>query len=73
MSDVRVLSGNVINAANQPALSGNLMPVPDEIDAECTVSGELPEGLVGQFVRNGPNPAFEPIGRYHMFDGDGML
>lgn len=73
MSDVRVLSGNVINAANQPALSGNLMPVPDEIDAECTVTGELPEGLVGQFVRNGPNPAFEPIGRYHMFDGDGML
>ncbi len=24
-------------------------------------------------MRNGPNPAFEPIGRYHMFDGDGML
>jgi carotenoid cleavage dioxygenase len=25
------------------------------------------------FVRNGPNPQFSPIGRYHWFDGDGML
>jgi carotenoid cleavage dioxygenase len=25
------------------------------------------------FVRNGPNPQFAPKGRYHWFDGDGML
>jgi len=25
------------------------------------------------FVRNGPNPQWSPIGRYHWFDGDGML
>jgi carotenoid cleavage dioxygenase len=37
------------------------------------VSGEVPAGLVGSFVRNGPNPMFEPLGSYHMFDGDGML
>jgi carotenoid cleavage dioxygenase-like enzyme len=64
----------VTNAANQPDLSGNLFPIPDEIGpVSCTVTGELPAGLRGRFVRNGPNPVFEPIGRYHMFDGDGML
>jgi carotenoid cleavage dioxygenase len=25
------------------------------------------------FVRNGPNPQFAPVGKYHWFDGDGML
>ena len=64
----------VVNAANQPDLRGNLFPVADEMDvADCVVTGDLPEGLRGSFVRNGPNPAFEPIGGYHMFDGDGML
>ncbi len=68
------LLGSVTNDANQPDLVGNLFPVPDELDVEhCEVIGELPAGLSGQFVRNGPNPMFEPLGSYHMFDGDGML
>ena len=25
------------------------------------------------FLRNGPNPQFDPIGTYHWFEGDGML
>ena len=25
------------------------------------------------FLRNGPNPQFPPLGRYHWFDGDGMV
>lgn len=66
--------GAVINAARQPDLSGNLFPVPDELDAvDLAVTGTLPDGLRGRFVRNGPNPMFEPLGRYHLFDGDGML
>ena len=66
--------GNVTNAAEQPFLDGILFPVDDELDvAELQVTGEIPEGLRGDFVRNGPNPMFEPLGRYHMFDGDGML
>jgi len=65
---------HVTNAANQPDLRGNLAPVGDELDAErCAVTGEIPERLRGSFVRNGPNPMFEPLGSYHMFDGDGML
>jgi carotenoid cleavage dioxygenase len=37
------------------------------------VHGELPTGLRGAFLRNGPNPAFPPLGRHHLFDGDGMV
>jgi carotenoid cleavage dioxygenase-like enzyme len=65
---------SVSNRSNQPFLSGSLFPVGDEIDvASCTVTGEIPEALRGTFMQNGPNPRFEPLGRYHMFDGDGML
>ena len=74
MSDTFELTGRVTNEAGQPDLSGNLFPVAEETDvARCEVEGEIPEGLRGSFVRNGPNPMFEPIARYHMFDGDGML
>ncbi|MGB3029378.1 MAG: carotenoid oxygenase family protein [Candidatus Microthrix parvicella] len=68
------LASTVTNAANQPDLRGNLMPVRSEIDIDgCHVDGTIPTGLRGSFIRNGPNPAFEPLGSYHMFDGDGML
>jgi carotenoid cleavage dioxygenase-like enzyme len=68
------LTGQVTNAAEHSDLGGNMFPVDQEIDvAECSIVGEIPAGLQGSFVRNGPNPMFEPIGKYHMFDGDGML
>jgi carotenoid cleavage dioxygenase len=64
----------VTNVRNQPMLSGTFVPVTDERDDDgLAVTGTLPKGLEGTFVRNGPNPMFEPMGRYHMFDGDGML
>ncbi len=69
-----MLTGHVTNQFDQPDLAGNLFPADREVDvARCEVTGRLPDGLRGSFVRNGPNPMFEPIGRYHMFDGDGML
>jgi carotenoid cleavage dioxygenase-like enzyme len=37
------------------------------------LSGELPGELRGVFLRNSPNPHFWPSGRYHWFDGDGMV
>ena len=65
---------HVTNEAKQPDLVGNMFPVADELDvADCPITGDLPDGLQGTFIRNGPNPMFEPLGRYHMFDGDGML
>jgi carotenoid cleavage dioxygenase-like enzyme len=57
-----------------PFLSGLMAPVTDERDdRHLEVTGEVPTGLRGMFVRNGPNPQFAPRGRYHPFDGDGML
>lgn len=68
------LTGHVTNEEHQPDLDGNMSPVSHEVDvASLDVTGHLPDGLRGSFIRNGPNPLFQPIGRYHMFDGDGML
>ncbi len=57
-----------------PYLEGVFAPVDDELDVQdLEVEGELPEGLVGAYMRNSPNPRFTPPGRYHWFDGDGMV
>lgn len=58
----------------QAFLSGNFAPVRREVDADdLTVIGEIPRDLDGVFLRNGPNPQFDPEGAYHWFDGDGMI
>jgi carotenoid cleavage dioxygenase-like enzyme len=57
-----------------PYLLGVYAPVSTEIDAaDLTVIGEIPRDLNGVYLRNGPNPRFAPEGRYHWFDGDGMV
>jgi carotenoid cleavage dioxygenase-like enzyme len=55
-------------------LAGDFAPVREEstID-DLDVIGKLPNELNGFFVRNGPNPQFQPRNRYHLFEGDGML
>ncbi len=59
---------------HNPWLHGVFAPVHDELtDVSLEVVGQLPDGLRGTFVRNGPNQQFPPLGRYHLFDGDGML
>jgi carotenoid cleavage dioxygenase len=57
-----------------PFLEGNFAPWRMEGAAEdLEVIGDIPRELNGTYYRNGPNPAFEPPGRYHWFDGDGMI
>ena len=58
-----------------PYLEGTFAPIDHEISAELldVVHGAIPRDLRGAYVRNGPNPQFAPEGRYHWFDGDGML
>ena len=57
-----------------PALSGNNAPIQSEdVFTDMKVIGEVPKDLNGLYVRNGPNPYFQPEWRYHAFDGDGML
>ena len=59
---------------DDPYLTGQYEPVRDERhDVALAVTGELPSGLRGAYLRNGPNSYFPPPGRYHVFDGDGML
>ena len=58
-----------------PVLQGGFAPVDQELTVDLTdvVEGEIPRDLTGMHVRNGPNRRFEAPGRYHWFDGDGML
>src|SRR5207302_995615 len=57
-----------------PYLAGVFAPVGVEgTDENLEVVGEIPTDLDGVYLRNGPNPQFPPEGRYHWFDGDGMV
>lgn len=57
-----------------PFLLGPYAPVDKEVTADdLPVIGEIPKDLYGVYLRNGPNPVFQPRGRYHWFDGDGMV
>ncbi len=57
-----------------PFLTDDFAPLLDESTYEgLPVTGEIPADLNGVYLRNGPNPRFEPKGEYHPFDGDGML
>ena len=55
-------------------MTGVFAPVDDELDVhDLAVTGEIPAQLSGVYMRNGANPQFAPLGRYHWFDGDGMI
>jgi carotenoid cleavage dioxygenase-like enzyme len=62
-------------SSDKPSLSGAFAPVFDERDDfNLVVDGEIPKGLRGVFMRNGPNPLFEPDAHYsYPFDGTGMV
>ncbi len=57
-----------------PYRSGVWRPQHRELDAwDLDVVGRIPDDLAGVYLRNTENPLFEPIRRYHPFDGDGMI
>ncbi len=58
-----------------PYLEGPYAPVGAELDvADLPVTGALPAGLTGTYIRIGPNPVTPPDPRfYHWFAGDGMV
>ena len=57
-----------------PMLTGSFAPIfEEEVLTDLEVVGEIPADLNGVYLRNGPNPRFEPKGMYHPFDGDGMI
>jgi len=57
-----------------PYRTGAWRPQTREYDAwDLPVEGEIPRDLAGVYLRNTETALFEPIRRYHPFDGDGML
>jgi carotenoid cleavage dioxygenase-like enzyme len=64
-----------IDLASEPHLQGLFASQVSEVDvAGLKVEGELPPELDGEYLRNGPNPRFTPLGSYlYPLDGDGML
>ena len=71
-----VMADHALDIAAIPQLNGMFAPVHDEIDADdlTVTQGAIPDDLVGTYLRNGPNPRFDPIGSYtYPLDGDGMV
>ncbi len=59
---------------DHPYRSHAWRPQDTEYDAwDLDVVGKIPSELAGVYLRNTENPLMEAIGRYHPFDGDGML
>lgn len=63
-----------LSPSDHPYLNGAWTPNFDEYDATgMEVIGEIPADIDGIYVRNTENPVHDAIGKYHPFDGDGML
>lgn len=59
---------------DHPYRTGAWQPNTREYDAfDLDVEGDMPDDLSGVYIRNTENPLHHAIGRYHPFDGDGML
>ena len=59
-----------------PYLQGNYAPVSEESDFgpdALRVEGKIPEKLLGAFMRDGANVAFQPNHYVYPLDGDGMV
>lgn len=64
-----------LKPSNHPYLNGAWTPQHEEVDAENleVIEGKIPDDIDGVYLRNTENQLHHPLGRYHPFDGDGML
>ena len=67
-----------IDTSISPYLQGSYAPVLEELTLDegeggLRVEGEIPAKLVGAFMRNGPNIAWQPNHYVYPADGDGMV
>lgn len=61
-------------STDHPYMQGAWTPSYNEYNAtDLEVIGEIPRDIDGVYVRTGENQIHEPIGRYHPFDGDGLI
>ncbi|UTW53988.1 carotenoid oxygenase family protein [Kordiimonas sp. SCSIO 12610] len=65
---------STITDDRHPYLTGAWAPITEEYNAtDMEVIGEIPDDIDGIYIRNTENPVHEALGRYHPFNGDGML
>ena len=64
-----------LKPSNHPYLTGAWTPLTEEVDAFDleVLEGAIPAELDGVYIRNTENQIHQPLGRFHPFDGDGML
>ncbi len=61
-------------AGGSPFLTGIHTPMTDQLTLTALdVTGTIPHGLNGRYLRIGPNPVAANAGAYHWFIGDGMV
>jgi carotenoid cleavage dioxygenase len=64
----------VTPAGGNPFLTGIHTPMPGELTlTDLAVTGTIPAGLNGRYLRIGPNPVAADPASYHWFTGDGMV
>jgi carotenoid cleavage dioxygenase len=64
-----------LQPSNHPYLNGAWTPLHEEVDAFDleVIEGAIPRDIDGVYLRNTENQVHQPLGRYHPFDGDGMI
>lgn len=64
-----------LQPSNHPYLNGAWTPLHEEVDADDlpVIEGSIPTDIDGVYLRNTENQLHQPLGRYHPFDGDGMI
>ena len=64
-----------LQPSNHPYLNGAWTPLLEEVNAENldVIEGAIPTDIDGVYLRNTENQVQQPLGRYHPFDGDGMI
>ncbi|HZZ37256.1 MAG TPA: carotenoid oxygenase family protein, partial [Caulobacteraceae bacterium] len=66
---------HTVEPSNHPYLNGAWTPLYEEVNAEDleVIEGAIPTDLDGVYLRNTENQIHQPLGRFHPFDGDGMI
>ena len=64
-----------LKPSNHPYLNGAWTPQHEEVTAFAlkVIDGAIPTDIDGIYLRNTENQLHQPLGRYHPFDGDGMI
>jgi carotenoid cleavage dioxygenase-like enzyme len=66
---------HTVEPSNHPYLNGAWTPLYEEVNADelDVIEGAIPADLDGVYLRNTENQVHQPLGRFHPFDGDGMI